>query len=223
MGRKEKQTFILYHSHFDFVSPLSMNQRGDLLTAIFAHERGEELPKLDKETNMAFIAIRQDLVRNAESYARKCEVNRMNGKLGGRPKDKTDKETERLLEKPNGYSNNPKKPNKTLYENEKDKENENEIVSLTKKPFSVPSVDEVAAYCQERGNDIDARKFVDFYVARDWMMGKTKMRDWKAAVRTWEKNSWAAKTSCCDVGATGVKLLPEDQRSHDLDDIFKGD
>lgn len=56
------------------------------------------------------------------------------------------------------------------------------------KRFSPPSVEDVAAYCQERKNGIDAAAFVDYYSARNWTMGKTKMKDWKAAVRTWERN-----------------------------------
>lgn len=56
------------------------------------------------------------------------------------------------------------------------------------KRFSPPSVEDVAAYCQERKNGIDADAFVDYYSARAWMLGKTKMKDWKAAVRTWERN-----------------------------------
>ena len=56
----------------------------------------------------------------------------------------------------------------------------------TRKRFSPPTVDEVREYCQERNNGIDAAAFVDFYTARGWMIGKTHMKDWKAAVRTWE-------------------------------------
>ena len=53
--------------------------------------------------------------------------------------------------------------------------------------FSKPTVDEVKAYCLERGNGIDANKFVNFYESKGWMIGKNKMKDWKAAVRTWEQ------------------------------------
>ena len=55
-----------------------------------------------------------------------------------------------------------------------------------RKRFTPPTVDEVREYCQERNNGIDAAAFVDFYTARGWMIGKTHMKDWKAAVRTWE-------------------------------------
>lgn len=52
--------------------------------------------------------------------------------------------------------------------------------------FVPPTVEDVKEYCFERHNGIDAQAFVDYYTARDWMLGKTKMKDWKAAVRTWE-------------------------------------
>lgn len=55
------------------------------------------------------------------------------------------------------------------------------------KKFNPPSIEEVKAYCQERNNSIDPEVFVDFYASKGWMIGKGKMKDWKAAVRTWEK------------------------------------
>ena len=57
------------------------------------------------------------------------------------------------------------------------------------KRFVPPSFDEVQAYCTERGNGIDAQAFIDFYASKGWMVGKTKMTDWKAAVRTWESRN----------------------------------
>ena len=53
--------------------------------------------------------------------------------------------------------------------------------------FTPPSVEEVAAYCRERGNSVDAERFCDFYASKGWKVGKEPMKDWKAAVRTWEK------------------------------------
>ena len=54
--------------------------------------------------------------------------------------------------------------------------------------FIPPTVDEVQAYCEERKNGVDARCFVDFYESKNWVVGKAKMKNWKAAVRTWERN-----------------------------------
>ena len=54
-----------------------------------------------------------------------------------------------------------------------------------------PSLDNVRLYCQERKNNVDAEAWYNHYTAKGWLIGKTKMVDWKAAVRTWEKNSQA--------------------------------
>ena len=55
--------------------------------------------------------------------------------------------------------------------------------------FVPPSVDEVRDYCFERNNSVDPEEFVDFYTSKGWLIGKNKMKDWKAAVRTWERSS----------------------------------
>ena len=59
--------------------------------------------------------------------------------------------------------------------------------------FTPPTVDEVRDYCRERGNSVDAERFVDFYTAKGWKVGKSPMKDWKAAVRTWEKEDGDGK------------------------------
>lgn len=55
------------------------------------------------------------------------------------------------------------------------------------KRFVPPTVDEVRDYCQSRGNSVNPQRFVDYYSSNGWMVGKNKMKDWKAAVRTWEQ------------------------------------
>ena len=59
-------------------------------------------------------------------------------------------------------------------------------VGKTAKRFVPPTVDQVREYCKERKNQVDAQRFVDFYEAKGWMVGKNKMKSWQAAVRTWE-------------------------------------
>ena len=66
------------------------------------------------------------------------------------------------------------------------------------KRFTPPTVDEVNAYCFERNSSVDPQRFVDYYTSNGWMVGKNKMKDWKAAVRTWEQKEGkkpAAKSS----------------------------
>lgn len=57
------------------------------------------------------------------------------------------------------------------------------------KKFVKPTVEEVRNYCLERNNNVNPEKFVDFYESKDWYIGKNKMKDWKAAVRTWERSN----------------------------------
>jgi DNA-binding transcriptional MerR regulator len=78
-------------------------------------------------------------------------------------------------------TNNQQATNKQLTTNKNEKKE--------RMLFIVPLLQEVSAYCQERNNNVDSQKFFDFYESKGWMVGKNKMKDWKAAVRTWEDKS----------------------------------
>lgn len=54
--------------------------------------------------------------------------------------------------------------------------------------FQKPTIPEIAAYCMERGNNIDPEEFFNFYESKGWVIGKSPMKDWKACIRTWERN-----------------------------------
>ena len=64
--------------------------------------------------------------------------------------------------------------------------NNTNITYNNKKSFKKPNIDEVNEYCILRNNNIKAEAFIDFYESKDWKIGKNKMKDWKACVRTWE-------------------------------------
>ena len=61
--------------------------------------------------------------------------------------------------------------------------------NIQNKKFKKPTLEEVQEYCNERQNEINAQRFIDFYESKDWMIGKNKMKDWKACVRTWENKN----------------------------------
>lgn len=101
----------------------------------------------------------------------------------------------------------------------KHKQNETikEVPNGTKKKFSPPTVLEVADYCLERNNGIDAESFVDYYAANGWVQGQGKpIKDWKACVRTWErrKHPQGEKTKA-------NKFNNFQQRSYDYGDLEK--
>ena len=86
----------------------------------------------------------------------------------------------------------------------------------TTKRFIPPTVEQVKAYCLERGNGIDAQAFIDYYDASGWMRGRTKIKDWKACVRSWEHRRRDKK------GGKPVKDLNNFQRrQYDMDVLEK--
>lgn len=101
------------------------------------------------------------------------------GRKGGRPSKKA-----RLL--PGLSQAKANKGNNIIINIDKD----NNDVSR----FVKPSVEQIAEYCRERKNNIDAQHFFDHYESKGWKIGKNPMKNWKAAVRTWEKNSFNPST-----------------------------
>lgn len=85
--------------------------------------------------------------------------------------------------KPNNKTNS--KPNVSTLEENRIEENRKEKKIQNTIP---PKPDWVSDYCKERKNGITASEFIDFYDSKGWLIGKSKMKDWQAAIRTWEKN-----------------------------------
>ena len=71
----------------------------------------------------------------------------------------------------------------------KEEHKEEEPIRKKDGNFISPSLEELTSYCLERKNGINPQGFIDFYSSKGWMIGKNKMRDWKAAVRTWESRT----------------------------------
>ena len=160
----------VYTDFEEAIEMLGDAEKGRLFTAMLRYASTGELPDLRGGERLLWPTAKLNIDRTRAE----AEKNTINGKKGGRPKTQ----------------NNPKKPNETL----KDKDKENKIIPLSPKGertpvkrFIKPTADEVRAYCAERGNHVDAQAFVDFYAAKGWKVGSSPMKDWKAAVRTWEK------------------------------------
>ena len=119
MARQAIDTFILRNDFFPQIRMLTREQRGDLLTAVFAHATGEQLPEMDQVTELCFGFIRASMDANTERYRQRCQTNRENGSRGGRPVRNANAaeenrsvcaRTERIAEKPakaGGFSREP--------------------------------------------------------------------------------------------------------------------
>jgi len=71
-----------------------------------------------------------------------------------------------------------------------EREENKRINTCAKAHFVKPTIQEISDYCKERKNSVNPESFFDFYESKGWLVGKNKMKDWKAAVRTWEKNNF---------------------------------
>ena len=86
------------------------------------------------------------------------------------------------------------------------------------KRFIKPTIDEIQEYCNERNNGINAIAFYDFYESKDWYVGKNKMKDWKACIRTWEQRNTKTKTTVPDWLNKEIK---DEEMSEDAKRIYK--
>lgn len=190
-----KNSFVLYTEYAEHLDLLTDAQCGVLFRAIIAHETGRDLPDMDAGVRMAFSFIRARLDKDSETYAKKCEQNRRNASAGGK---KWAEANSSENERPQATATDRKRP---LHDNDNDSDNENDKDKKRVRRFTPPTVEEVRAYCMERGNNADPERFVDFYAAKGWKVGNQPMKDWKACVRTWEGRDRAEKQTRKDKNA----------------------
>ena len=182
--------FVFLPSYYDALRPLPDGERLALLDALLDYVFAEKEPDgLTALQQAVFVAMRPNVDKSTQRYSA-CVAN---GAKGGRPKNQT--ETKR---KPNeNQTKTDLKPSTNLdKEREKESEKESEKDSIAAKPpsasrFSPPTIEQVRDYCVERGNAVNAEQFVDFYSAKGWRIGNQPMKDWRAAVRTWERREQA--------------------------------
>lgn len=175
----------MYESFYLAGQNMTIEDRVKFYESIMEYGFYGKEPELDGIIGTVFTAIKPVIDRS--------QAAREYGRRGGRPKkdaeaEKTEKST--LL---------------STLKTEKNRKEENRIetkgieTEIEKKKkesigrFAPPSFEQVSEYCAERSNGIDPQAFIDFYESKGWMIGKNKMKDWKAAIRTWEQRSNAPK------------------------------
>ena len=146
-------------------------ERGQVLTS---------LKRMNERTGLTYQQIRTSLDRLQKSG----EIN----------KQTTNKCSIITINKYDEYQDvnkqitNKQQTNNNIKEYKKEKEYKETISKdIVKKVFTKPTIDEIADYCNQRNNNVDAERFYNFYESKGWMVGSNKMKDWKACVRTWEQ------------------------------------
>lgn len=168
--------------------------------------------------------------RDIDMVTGREDANRENGKKGGRPPktEKNRQETPVNNENPTetGFCEETEDEGglteETIKEKKrkeiKGKEIERESKEKPLKRFSPPSVEDVEAYCDERGNRVDAQTFVDFYSSKGWKVGNSPMKDWKACVRTWEQRDNSPRDAPAKPTKTVVAQQYEQRAYTGIDD-----
>ena len=177
----KKNSLILYTDYLEQIEMLNNEQRGILLTALLALQNEDELPEMDSLTKLAFSFISADVRRNNEKYKAICEKRRVAGRKGGKKSKQTQANQANANDNDNDNDSDNDNDNDTVF----DQGPSDEVPPA--QTHTVPSLDEVKAYCIERKNGIDASKFFEYYQMREWKLANGgQMKDWKAAVRYWE-------------------------------------
>jgi len=162
---ENKKSFILYADQQGVINQLPDDVAGRLIKHIFAYVNDENPITDELIVNIAFEPIKQTLKRDLRRWEEYIEKQSLNGKKGGRPKKTNEtQKTQAFLEK-------PKKADSVSVSD-----------SVNVKSIFIPPT------IQELKNEfplLDSQRFHDFYSSKGWMVGKNKMKDWKAAARNW--------------------------------------
>lgn len=164
-----RDSFVFYRSYAAQLRKLNPEQFKKVMEAIFDYALdGIEVEDDNSVESIIFGLIKPQLEANNKRYENGCKGAEY-GRLGGRPK-KTE-ETEETEKTP-----------------QRAKAEKRPTAAGKDGVFTPPTVEEIEDYCKKNGYGINAYKFVDYYTANGWNIGRSPMRDWRAAVRNWEAN-----------------------------------
>lgn len=207
---KTKETFIMRYDFFPQIKMLRREQRGDLLTAIFAYCTEEELPQMDDMTCMCFGFIKASLDANSERYQAICDRNRENGNRGGRPSSEarnnrtvSDK-TGRLSGKPSANVGLYEKPNENAgnpiefeFDSEFDSDSDTDSVSVSEKTREAERENFLKILIFEKNlldPEKELRRFESHYEKTGWVDANgNPIKNKLAALEAWSADKNASK------------------------------
>lgn len=184
-----RESVLFYRSFYDAVKNLPPEEFKKSVQSIMEYGLNEIEPDTDGIEKTVFLLAKPQIDANNRRYE--------NGRRGGKPKSNQD------VTKPEPNRNQTvTKPEPKEKEKDKVKVKDKEKDNI--KRFAPPTQEEVTAYCLEKGYSVDAERFIDFYEAKGWMIGKNKMKDWKAAVRNWARSQRQESTAEARKGKTAT-------------------
>lgn len=230
MSEKKKVKSVLIFSEWQtLIQNLTDEQAGQLVKAMCHYNKGEDYTAPDPVVTAMFAMIREGMDSNNSRYDEVCRKRAEAGKKGAEARWENDGNSH--SEDGKCHSEDGKRCktqtqtiNQTVTETQTEspkgvkREKTPSVSKREAQPrFRPPTVEEVEAYCFERNNRVDPERFVDFYSSNGWKVGKNPMKDWKAAVRTWEKRDGPDNV----VGLNSAQRM-EAARNEVLDRIIGG-
>lgn len=194
----ERKQFTWYRSYYDALKEIPAEEFRDIVLAVCAYALDGEEAELSGVARAIFTLIRPTLEvgrSKAENRSRTEQTLLSAEQTGSRP-EQTKNKPEQTQNKRKQTDNKPEQTRKEK-EKEKEREKESENDSYCSPPppsgpkrFVPPTLAEVQSYVAQCQSPVDPQGFIDFYASKGWMVGKTPMKDWKAACRnaeTWER------------------------------------
>ena len=206
----EKKYVAFMRSYYDALQELPQKSRAELALAIVEYGFTGELPNnMSVLSKAVFAAIRPTLdTSNAKAASANARWEKQNA-------NKSMQSTVVHDAKP--MQSTVVHDATISYIREGEGEREGNIDSKKRASrFTQPTLEEVQAYCIERGNSVDPQRFVDYYSSNGWKVGKNPMKDWKAAVRTWERNNGTTVTKPKQTGSY-LEILERMERGESVD------
>lgn len=207
-----RDSFVFYRSFADAIAGLPPEEYKKVMQAIIGYALDGTEPTAGGIEYTVFCLVKPQIDANNKRYE--------NGKKGGRPitKQEPSNNQDVTKKKPNN-NQDVTNPQPNVYVNDNDIKKKDTNVSKEKASrFKPPTVTEVENYCREKEYRIDCEQFVDFYKSKDWMVGKNKMKDWRAAVRNWARGNRLELTA---KPAQGTKFNNFTGRGYDMYDLEK--
>lgn len=172
----------IWRNQYDILARIrSKRERNALAFAMISYAFTGESPQdsdLNSQNLIIFDAIKHNLIAKNQGGAPKGNNNRCSRVEKEEDKDEVENEINQ---------NQPLSDNRyQITDNIHTSDKSSVCISRTQK-FKKPTVEEIEAYCLERKNGIDPEKWFDFYQSKGWRVGSQPMKNWKAAVRTWER------------------------------------
>lgn len=190
-----KKSCIFYDSWAELIINLPDDMAGELIKMILGYTFDEGTCYSENQAiNAMFAMIKLKLDEDTEAYEEVIRQRSEAGKRGMASRWNKTSDNKPITKNNEVITNDNSVKNEitniTVYDSVSDNESDKDKKEKEqKKKFTRPSVDEVREYCQERSNGIDPEAFIDFYESKGWKVGNQPMKDWKAAVRTWEKRN----------------------------------